>query len=319
MNVEQEQGLIYPDGSFKSDKQLKYENLEDPVLIRHKTEGKPPTFTEWTEEFARRRDLREEFEGLPDEISLEIETKDPIIIACLGDLHSGGKELDYELLQHDVEFIASHPNAYAILGGDLIDGFFFNPAQDQQIASWNEQRMFVRSILEELRGKILFFVEGDHDMWAGKMGGTIYDQIREEFNAEVVRGSTRVGLHLPDVDYKMVVAHQLPGHSMYNDNHPEMREANFGTQGADIYLGFHTHRKSFHKQMVDTFEECKEQLFVSSGPYKYSDDYAKKKGFSLQRKARRGAVFMVMHPFKKRLDAYNTAEDAATEFVRNIK
>lgn len=306
------------EASFKSEKVIKYENLGEPTLIRHKTGGRAPTLDEWTEEFIRRRDLREEFEGLPEEITLEIESKEPIIIATLGDIHAGGKELDYELLREDVRFIAAHPNAYAILGGDLIDGFFFNPAQDQQVASWNEQRMFIRSILDELDGKILFFIEGDHDMWAGKMGGTIYDQIRDEFGAEVVRGSTRVNLHLPDVHYKMVAAHQLPGHSIYNDTHPEIRESKFGTQGADIYIGFHTHKKAIHKQVIQTFDECKEQLFVSSGPYKYSDDYSKKKGWGIQGKAKRGSVFIVLYPFVKRMDAYYTRQEAADTFIRSV-
>lgn len=294
--------------SFKSDKQIKYEHINEPTLIRYKTENRVPTFDEWTEELCRRRDLRESFEGLPEEIGLEIETNEPIIIGCIGDVHAGGKELDYELLRRDVRFIAAHKNAYAILGGDLIDGFFFNPAQDQQIASWNEQRLFSKAIIDELQGKILFMIEGDHDMWMTKMGPGIYEEFRDTYGIDIVRGSTRVNLHLPGVDYKIVAAHQLPGHSMYNDVHPEMRESKFGTQGADVYLGFHTHKKAFHKQMVDTFEECKEQLFVSSGPYKYSDDYAKKKGYSKQRDARRGAVFMALHPFIKQMDAYNTPE-----------
>jgi hypothetical protein len=313
---ENEGGLYYLDGSYKSDKQLKYENLDSPVLIREKTKDRAPTLDEWTEEFVRRRELRQEFEALPEEIDITIETNQPIIVATIGDIHGGGTVVDYELLREHVRFVAAHPNAYAILGGDLIDGFFFNPAQDQQLASWNEQRMFSRSVIDELKGKILFFEEGDHDMWSEKMGPTIYNQIREETGIPVVRGSSRCNLHLPDVTYKIVSAHQLPGHSMYNDTHPEMREARFGTQGGDIYIGFHTHRKSFHKQVVDMFDEAKEQLYISSGSYKYSDEYAKKKGWAQQRAAKRGAVFVVLYPFVKRMDAFNSHLEAGSELQK---
>jgi hypothetical protein len=313
-----EQGIIYPDGTFKSDKQIKYEHLNEPTIIHHQTGGQPPSFDGWVDEFSRRRDIRGEFEALPEEIDITIETNTPIIIATIGDIHSGGKEVDYELLREHVRFVAALPNAYAILGGDLIDGYFFNPAQDQQIGSWNEQRMFNRSILDELEGKILFFEEGDHDMWSAKMGPSIYEEIREKYGVPVVRGSSRCNLHLPEVTYKLVSAHQLPGHSMYNDTHPQMREARFGTQGADIYLGFHTHRKSFHKQVVDMYDEAKEQLFISSGAYKYSDEYAKKKGWAQQRAAKRGAVFMVLYPFVKRMDAFNTHIEASSELQKAI-
>lgn len=318
--AEQEKGLYTSpkEDSFKSDKRIKYEHIDEPVLIHH-IENRQPTFDEWTEEFIRRRNLREEFESLPEEIDIEIETKDPIIIGPIGDIHGGGKEVDYELLRKDVRFIAAHPSAYTILGGDLIDGFFFNPAQDQQIGSYNEQRMFIRSILEELQGKILCFVEGDHDMWSQKMGPTIYEQIRDTYGIPILRGASRINLRLPEVTYQMVLAHQLPGHSMYNDVHPEMREARFGTQGADIYLGFHTHKKAFHKQMVDMYEGAKEQLYVSSGSYKYSDEYSKKKGWSKQRPEKRGAVFIVLHPFTKRMDAYNRAVEAGSEVERRMK
>lgn len=316
--AEKENGLYYSDGTFKTDKQIKYENLDCPVLIQEKSAGRIPTLDEWTEEFSRRRDLRNEFEALPDEIDRTIETNQPIIIATIGDVHAGGKEVDYELLREHVGFVASHPNAYAILGGDLIDGYFFNPAQDQQVGSWNEQRMFNRSVLEELKGKILYFLEGDHDMWSAKMGPTIYNEIQELTGVPILRGSSRCNLHLPDVTYQIVSAHQLPGHSMYNDVHPEMREARFGTQGADIYLGFHTHRKSFHKQVVDMYDEAKEQLFISSGAYKYSDEYAKKKGYAQQRAAKRGAVFMVLYPFVKRMDAFGTHIEAGSELQKSI-
>lgn len=306
------------ESSFKSDKSIKYEHIDEPILIRENTKGRTPSLDEWTDEFSRRRDLRAEFEELPDEVKVEIETNQPIILALMGDLHAGGQEVDYELLRHDIAFVASHPNAYAIMGGDIIEGLFFNPGQDLQIGSWNEQRMFSFAVLEELEGKILYAECGDHDMWSGKTGTTIYNEMRERFDFPIVRGSSRCTLKLPGVEYKIVSAHQLPGSSMYNDNHPQMREAKFGTQGADIYASFHNHKKSFHKQVVDMYEETKEQLFIASGAYKYSDEYSRKKGWGAQKPAKRGAVFVVLYPETKRMDAYNSAEEAGSVVLANL-
>ena len=299
------------ESSFKSDKQIKYENLDSPILIREQTRGRKPSFYEWVDEFARRRDLKNNVEGLPEEVNIEIETNKPIIIALLGDIHTGGHEVDYELLAHDIGFIASHPNAYVIGGGDLLEGFFFNPAQDHQIATYNQQRMFVRSMVDEIGHKKILFMEcGDHDMWAERNGSTIYNEFGDETNIPIVRGSTRTRIHLPNVEYKIVSAHCLPGHSIYNKSHPENRESKFGTQGADIYVGWHTHEKALAEQVADQFDEEIRQLYISGGPYKYSDEYAQKKGWSKQRAKRRGAVWLVLTPFTKNAQAFYTAEEA---------
>jgi len=317
---EKEPGLYYTSDSdsFKTTKQIQYDHIDEPILIREKTRDRVPTIDEWTEEFARRRDLRSEFEDLPQEINVEIKTNQPIVIATIGDTHTGGTEVDYELLRHDIRFVASHPNAYAVLGGDIIEGLFFNPGQDLQLGSWNEQRMYNLALLDELKNKILWLECGDHDMWSGKTGTTIYNEIRQRYGFPIVRGSSRCNLKLPGVTYKIVSAHQLPGSSMYNDNHPQKREAVFGTQGADIYISFHNHKKAFQKQEVDMYDECKEQLLVASGSYKYADEYSRKKGWGVQRPAKRGGVFIVVYPEVKRMEAYGTAEEAGDIIFKSI-
>lgn len=296
--------------SFKSDKQIKYENLEDPTLIREKTGNRQPSFYEWTEEFVRRRDLKDEVEAVPGEIDIRIDTNEPIVIGLIGDSHVGGYEVDYELLAHDIAFISQSKNGFVIFGGDVIEGFFFNPAQDEQIASYNQQRMFFNSMIKEVGlEKILYFEAGDHDMWSAKMGANMYDELRDMADIPVVRGSTKIKLQLPEVEYKIVSAHQLPGHSMYNDTHPQNRASKFGTQGADIYVGWHTHKKGISRQVIDSFDGDLEQLYVSNGPYKYSDHYSRKKGWSKQGSKKRGCVFLKLYPFEKRMEAFYRAED----------
>jgi hypothetical protein len=306
----EQEGLYYPDGSFKSNKQLRYENLDDPVIIREKTQGRDPSFYEWVDEFVRRRDLKGEVEGVPSEIDIKVDTNEPIVIALIGDPHAGGVEVDYELLAHDIAFISQLKQGFVVFGGDVIDGFFFNPAQDEQVASYNQQRKFNNAMIKEVEDKILYFEMGDHDMWSGKMGMTIYDEIRDRTDAPVVRGSTKVNLWLPETNYKIISAHRFPGNSQYNDTHPENRSSKFGTQGGEIYIGWHTHKKAISRQVIDTFDGDLEQLFVSNGPYKYSDAYSKKNGWPSQGSKKRGCVFLKLYPFKKRMEAFYRAEDA---------
>lgn len=313
---EQEQGLYYPDGSYKSAKQLQYENIDSPELIREKTNGKEPTFYEWIDEFIRRRDLKTEVEGIPDEIELSFNTNKDIIWGLVGDIHSGGYEVDYELLAHDIAFISSHDNSFLVGGGDWTDSFFFNPAQNEMIASFNQQRKFVNSMIKELgEDKIVALLAGDHDLWAAKTGTTIYDEFRDKYDIPIIHGTTRIRVNLPEVQYKIVGGHQLPGSSMYNDTHPENRESKFGIQQADVYIGWHNHKKAISYQVADGFDEDRKQLFIASGAYKYSDEYARRSGWSKQRSLKHGAVWLVLSPLKKEAQAFYTAEEAE-KFVR---
>jgi len=304
-------GLFYPDGSFKSDKEIRYENIDSPELIREKTQGEKPNFYEWTDEFIRRRDLKTEVEGIPDEIEFSFNTNKPIIWGLIGDIHSGGYEVDYELLARDISFIASTDNAYLLGGGDWSDSFFFNPAQDEMIGSFNQQRMFIFSMIEEVgEEKTLAVLLGDHDNWPSKMGTTIYDEFRDRTNIPVIHGTTRIRANLPEVQYKIVGGHQLPGSSMYNDTHPENRESKFGIQQADVYVGWHNHKKAIAEQVADGFDGDVRQLFVASGAYKYSDEYARKKGWAKQRAKKHGAVWLVLRPQEKNAQAFYTRQEA---------
>lgn len=306
-----EEGLYYPDGSFKSAKQVKYEHLDSPELIRERTKGREPSFYEWIDEFIRRRDLKTEVEGIPDEIELTFDTNRPIIWGLTGDIHGGGYEVDYELLAHDIAFIASRDNAYLIGGGDWTEGLFWNPGQDEMIASFNQQRKFANSMVKEVgEDKIIALLLGDHDTWASRTGTTIYDEFRDRTGIPVIHGTTRIRTNLPEVQYKIVGGHQLPGSSQYNDTHPENRESKFGIQQADIYIGWHNHKKAISQQVSDGFDEEKKQLFIASGAYKYSDNFARKKGWQKQRALHHGAVWLVLDPFVKEAQAFYTAEEA---------
>lgn len=315
-NIEQD-GLYYPDGSYKSSKQIRYENIDSPELIREKTHGRKPSFYEWTDEFIRRRDLKTEVEGIPDEIELSFNTNKPIIWGLIGDIHSGGYEVDYELLAHDVSFISSRDNAYLLGGGDWTDGFFFNPAQDEMIGSFNQQRMFINSMVEELgQDKILALLVGDHDNWASKMGTTIYDEFRDKTNIPIIHGTTRLRVNLPEVQYRVVGSHQLQGNSIYNDTHPENRLSKYGIQQGDVYIGWHNHKKAISEQVSDGFDGDRRQLFIASGAYKYSDEYARKKGWQKQRSLKHGAVWLVLDPLEKEAQAFYTAQEA-DRYARN--
>lgn len=312
----QEDGLIVsPNGEFKSREQIIYDNMEKESPEYKENPYTEVSFDQMMDEMIRRRDARREIEGIPDKVEIEIKSDTPIVLGLFGDQHMSGKEVDYEMLRRDVHFIASNPKCYTILGGDVVDGAAFNPAQDDKIASFTEETSMAIKMFDTLgKDSILAALAADHDMWSEKGGPTLYHSFRERYGTPLLRGSSVIVLRVGDIEYKIVCAHQLPGNSMYNKTHPENRESKFGRQGADIYAGFHNHEKALSQQTVVTVgESTRMQTFVAGGPYKLTDSYSAKKGYGKKEQGNEatvGAVWLVLHPYRREVEAFWSMESA---------
>lgn len=320
--VKGEKGTSMADGVYKADKwgrevdyktkeEIRYEALEKGVPIQQTPLPEQRDFEWWQQEMIQRRDTRLEFEGRPKHIEVAIPTDKPVAIAMFGDQHIGGLYHDYELMGEHVQFITEHPLVYAALGGDVVNGMFWNPGQDQELDSFWEQVAHARAMMDRMGpDKILWAIEGDHDMWAGKNGITMYHDFLERYKSHLLRGPSRVTLRVGGQEYRIVTAHQFPGRSIYNKSHPAVR-AGRELQGADLYVGFHNHEKGHSHQPVRDFEGAKNQYYVMPGPYKYSDEYALKKGFAQQDREEAGAYFVIFHPDKRRIEVCSTMEECA--------
>ncbi|RLF63664.1 MAG: hypothetical protein DRN30_06290, partial [Thermoplasmata archaeon] len=233
---------IYTDskGTFRSKDQIIYDSFEKKPPKYSEKPYEDITFEEMVDEAIARRDSKLKFEGLPDSVEVEIESTTPIVLGCFGDQHGMAMYCDYELLREHTNAIASNPKFYSIIGGDLVDGAAFNPAQDSKIGSFAEESLFAKKMLDKIGGdSIIAMLEGDHDMWAERGGPTAYQDFKERYNTPILRGSSTITVKVGEISYVIVAAHKLPGSSIYNKTHPENRESKFGQQGADIYMGFH--------------------------------------------------------------------------------
>jgi hypothetical protein len=125
--MEQEQGLYYPDGSFKKDKEIKLEAIKNGTFEwegQHDLESiRKRSFEEWQGELLRRKVSREELAEIPDIQRINFNGKRPITLALLGDVHAGADTCNYELFGDTVELIKNHPDVKAVLMGDLIKHF----------------------------------------------------------------------------------------------------------------------------------------------------------------------------------------------------
>lgn len=303
-------GIYMPDGSFRSREQIISDAYISGEVVQKTPLNEAFNFERWQQIAQRRRDERLEFEGYPSEVEIEIPTQTPICIAFMGDNHIGGLYHDYEMMGLHTNLVAEHPLMYAALQGDLIDGFFFNPAQDGQVESFKEQEAHAIAMLERMNGSLLYATVGDHDAWAERVGAGFYSSFVRKYGIHLLRGSSIVRLKIGEVDYTIVTAHQLPGHSMYTNTHPEKREARFGMQGADLYVAGHTHRKGVDTHHQKDIDGGRRQLFVSVGPYKYADDYAMKKGYSQQNEHERGAVWVEFNPYRREMTPYWSSQEA---------
>lgn len=308
-----EDGIYYPDGTFKTASQLRLEALQAGKPIYHTPFPEQRDFQYWQEEMIRRRDARIEYEGHQGEIEIEIPTDKPICIAQVGDQHIADLYHAYEMMGYDATVIREHPLMYAAIGGDLFSGFMWNPPQDKKLASFWEEREHARQYVNHIGAdKVLWAIPGDHDgpEWEGKYGGNFYTEFQYRYQAYLIRGVTKIRLRIGEQDYTMVTAHRLPGFSMYSEVHPLDRARRFGIVFADTYGCFHTHQKGIKQSVQHSFDGAKRQLLWVPGPYKYNDDYAEKHGLGRLDHKQLGPVWLVFYPDRHLVQGYWSADEA---------
>lgn len=276
----QEKGIFLPDGSFESDTSIKRKSVDSPIMETPKKF--PRDFGYWSNRFINRQvEYGETSDVETDHVTIQF--KGDTIINFIGDCHVGSPYTHYKRLEDEVNAIVSTPNSYAILCGDVIDGFFFNPAQMEQMEQTPEQYQYMNAMVNYLarNGKLLIGFGGDHDGWAKKMGIDPYMMLNG-IGSYYMQGVGHLTAKVDDQEYKITGAHRLPGFSIYNSTHPEMR-ASREIQGADIYFSGHTHKKGQSGQPVQLFGgESRWTHFISLGPYKPTDEYARKIGYAQQ-------------------------------------
>lgn len=281
MSVENQPGIIMPDGNFISkadiDRKLLMEGkatlITDMPLVRN--------FEYWGKRFEERQAQYKESDGKRNNVEIFFENEP--IINFIGDLHVGATETNYKRINAEIEIISKTPNSYLMMLGDTVDGFFWGgESQFSQIEQAPEQFKYINSIYKKMAQdkKLLIAWGGDHCLWSQKSGADPYAEFSERFGAYYMQGVGYVTLKVGEVDYKLIAAHRLNGFSMYNNAHAEMRLSR-EVQGADIYLAAHTHSKGYVQQEVQQFGgESKIGHFISLGPYKAEDSYSLKKGYA---------------------------------------
>jgi hypothetical protein len=275
-----ERGIFLPDGTFESDKQIRRKAVDSPEMG---TEKKfPRDFGYWSDRFIRRQQEYGETSDVETD-HVTIRFKKDTIINFIGDTHPGSPYTHYDRLEKEIKAIDETPNSYVVLCGDLVDGFWFNPAQMEQMEQPPEQFAYMQALINHLaqNRKLLIAFGGDHCGWAKKMGLDPYS-IMNNMGAYYMQGVGHLTALVDDQEYKITGAHRLPGFSI-RDNTWASKRASQEVQGADIYFNAHTHTKGHSEQSVNEFGGSSRKVHhISLGPYKPTDEFARKLGFAQQ-------------------------------------
>lgn len=275
-----EQGIYLPDGSFESDKEIRRKASDAPIM---ETEKKfPRDFGYWSDRFIQRqKEYGETSDAETDHVTIRF--KGDTIINFIGDAHPGNPYTHYDRLEKEIKAITETPNSYVILCGDMVDGFFFNPAQMEQIEQPPEQFAYMQALINHLarNRKLLIAFGGDHDGWAKKMGVDPYSMMNN-VGAYYMQGVGHLSALVDNQEYRVTGAHRLPGSSI-RDYTWASKRASQEIQGADIYFNGHTHVKGHSEQTINEFGGVARRVHhISLGPYKPTDEFARKLGFAQQ-------------------------------------
>ena len=304
-----EQGLYYPDGSYRSREEIIEKNREENIQRINIQFSKPrnKSVEEWFEEIERRNAFRDDIEDSYDYGKIEINTDRPAVIGLPSDWHLGAR-IDKQMLQRDIEIMAEHPLVCgSFFLGDLLDSANFNPAEDESYLNFEEQRQALISILDYIGGdRILAFWKGNHDhKWERKYGTSKYAGLSEKYNAPVFYGNAYIDMFVNDVNYRMMGSHRLRGNSIYNNVHPPVR-GHREVQGLDIVFCGHTHKRGTIQQPVREFNGSRMVHGVVSGTYQLGSEYTKDSGFGSQGGAELGMYWLILNHDKKMIRIVDT-------------
>ncbi len=315
-------GIAFIDGTFRSSDEIKADlatrdnTLEFETPVHHPPGG----FDWWTQRVVDAQDVRREATGTPEHVEVKIRSKAPVILGLIGDVHAGSQDVDYKMLHRDISVLRDHPQAYVLLFGDLTDSYFFTPAVHEHLMNLYEQYMFMKATCDELNGKIIAAWAGNHELWASKMGPTMYSGWTDRYNCHYLEGVAYVTLGVNDTDYRIVGSHKHRGFSVYNDSHASRRQVLDDAENADISVTAHKHIKAHSMQYTKVHGGTARSVhYLSLGSYCPGTCYSRVSGWHTKAENQMGGTYLVLWHDKKKIEVFQTIDEAAGRVAPYLK
>jgi hypothetical protein len=211
---------------------------------------------------------------------IKLKTNKPVGVCFMGDPHVDNPGCNWPLLREHVAILANTPGMYAIGGNDVADnwvGRLIRLYADQKM-SRKQSLKIVKWLLKDAGVTWLCHILGNHDQWGD--GPYLFKATAEHW-VPVEDWQARFQIVFPNGKrVKIHMAHNFPGHSMWNNLHGAQRMAMWGEE-ADIFACAHTHTWALatgenpHRGTIH-------HLLRARG-YKFIDQYSENRGYGSQK------------------------------------
>ena len=168
----------------------------------------------------------------------------PVGIVFTSCAHLGGRYTAHREVRDMIETALAVPGLYwAPLGDDIegyLSGFPDKASVHEQPMNIGIQLLMLRAMLNKLSGggRLLFGTASQHGgKWFEARGG--HNPVKDAYRDSGVPwfdGQAYIKLHVGPQVYQLAVAHEFPGHSMYNQLHPHARALRWNYPMADVIV-----------------------------------------------------------------------------------
>ena len=233
------------------------------------------TIAQLERRFEKRNELVQAKRWLP----VQIKDDKPIGILWFGDPHLDDNGCHWPKLRADVDLCKNTPGLYGANIGDSTNNWSGRLARlyAGQDTSKETARELVRWFMFGAGVEWLIWLMGNHDAWGDGIA------VLEEMGAKAVwmeDWEAQFRLVFPNGrEARVWAAHNFKGHSMWNNNHGNLRAAFMRAQ-AHLYISGHTHNWGVdHKENPD-----RQHVYwlANARGYKFNDSYANRGGFPEQ-------------------------------------
>lgn len=228
--------------------------------------------------------------------------QDEIIICPFFDLHIGEPACDVKAIENDIKFVQETPNAYAVLGGDIVDNTTKNSIGDVYRAKLTPQQQLEQACayFAPIKDKIICIVSGNHEERTWRESGIdlmgcmamqlgIENKYANEgavlfikFGHNRVQTNKQKGYY--QNQYTIYVTHGAGGARKVGGKANRLYDTGDVVDCDCVIIG-HTHEPLCFKKIfyrTDLTKQSvteKERLYVNTGSYLKYAGYAERKGY----------------------------------------
>jgi len=217
-------------------------------------------------------------------VDLTVESKTPILLVPIADIHLGNLNSNTRAFMEDVDIIKSRPYIKTIFAGDLTEGGVLPQMMDlvlEQIVSPKKQRQIVWELIEKILPNALVLITGQHDQWPQKTADFEWlEWFANEHDLNYMGWGGLIDLKVGEQQWKILARHKYQFNSSSNATNSAkqlMRMGPFGFADVAIVADKHTY----------AYESCElgdlPRAFLRPGSYKATDHFSQMGGYNFSR------------------------------------